>query len=327
VRADHFVNAAGIDCDAVRGLIAPVVESELRASKGVHLVVPRSKLQIETTVAFANKADGRLMFAIPWGDAVMVGTTDTFEDGDVRTTSAEDQRYVIDALGSAFQELGLGPDDVISSLAGVRTLVIDLDKGAANASSVSREHAVYEDPSGLISIAGGKLTTFRLMAANIVDLVATRLDDERRAALSACSTGELALGGAVEVEAKEAELRQRFELSAETAAHLVRSYGGQAAAPLEQADGDPALLRPLAAGAPYLRCEVPYLARAECPLHLEDLLTRRLRAAIWLSGQALDQSDDIAALMSTVTGWDEQARAAEVTRYRDVVARDFRPLV
>jgi len=326
VRASCFVNAAGIHCDALRGLAAPVPESELRASKGVHLVVPRTKLPIEVTVAFANRADGRLMFCIPWGDVVLVGTTDTYDEGDVRTTDSTDQDYVLEALRSAYTDLDLGPEDIISSFAGVRTLLVDSSKRDAKATSVSREHAVYEEPAGMITVAGGKLTTFRLMALNVVDLVLKHLPEERRAEAADCSTGEVPLGGAVEVEAKEEELQHQHEVSAEVAQHLVRSYGARAHEPLEATGGDAELLTPLIPGSPYLRAELPYLARTESPVHLEDVLARRLRAAIWSPGQALEQAADAAGLVATVTGWDDAEQAAEVERYRDVVRREFRPI-
>ncbi len=326
VRAAQVVNATGIHVDTLRGKLQTLEASELRASKGVHLVLPRNRIPLECTAAFMNPADGRLMFAIPWGETVMVGTTDTFDQGDVRVTDAADLHYVLEAINSTFVGEPLTETDVICTLAGVRTLVVSPGKGEENASAVSREHAVYEDPSGLVSIAGGKLTTFRIMAMDIVDLLVKRFPEERRAELGACSTDTEPLGGAVEVEPKAAELQEAFGVDEVVAAQLVRSYGARAHEPLEQAGEDRSLLQPIAPGAAYLRAEISYLCRHEAVVHLDDLLTRRLRVALFVTGQALEQAADLAALAGAELGWDAARQGAEVERYRKVVAEEFRPV-
>lgn len=326
VRADHVVNAGGIHCDTVRRLVEKVPTSLLRASKGIHLVVPRAKLPLEVTVAYANRVDGRLMFAIPWYDTVLVGTTDTFDNGDVRTTDANDYDYVMATLRAAFKGFELAESELISSIAGVRTLIVDPNTNVASASAVSREHAVYDDPSGLISIAGGKLTTYRTMASEIVDRVVGRLPEDRRSALKPCSTDREPLGGSVDVTAKQNELERRFGISADVATHLVRTYGARSHEPIEQQRERRAPCEPLVAGAPFLRCELAYIARTECPLHLEDVLTRRLRVALWARGQALDEADEAAAQVGQALGWSAEQQRAEAERYRALVKREFRPL-
>jgi len=326
VRADHVVNASGIHCDTVRRLVEKVPTSLLRASKGIHLVVPREKLPLEVTVAYSNRVDGRLMFAIPWFDTVLVGTTDTFDNGDVRTTDGNDYDYVMATLRAAFKGFELADTELVSSFAGVRTLIVDPNTNVASASAVSREHAVYQDPSGLISIAGGKLTTYRTMALNIVDQVVERLPAERRAALKPCSTDREPLGGSVDVTAKQNELERRFGISPAIALHLVRTYGARSHEPIEQQSERRAPCEPLVDGAPFLRCELPYIARTECPLHLEDVLTRRLRVALWARGQAMDEAFKAARLVGAGLGWTPEQEIAEAERYRALVRREFRPL-
>lgn len=327
VRADQVVNATGIHVDTLRGKIAPIEASELRASKGVHLVVSRARLPLDATVAFMNRVDGRLMFAVPWGEVVLVGTTDTFDHGDVRTTDEADLGYVLKALNATFEGEPFTETDVISSIAGVRTLIVTPGKGDQNASAVGREHSVYEDPSGLISIAGGKLTTYRIMAMDIVDLVVQRTSEERRASIEPCSTHEKPLGGAVSLDEKKKELQRRFDVDERVAEQMVRSYGARAHEPLELAAGNAELRHPLIDGAPYLRAEVPYLCQRECVVHLDDLLTRRLRVALWVQGQALAQAPEVAALAAPVLGWDAARQAVEVEHYRRIVREQFRPVV
>ncbi|MBN2361893.1 MAG: glycerol-3-phosphate dehydrogenase/oxidase [Deltaproteobacteria bacterium] len=326
VRADHVVNACGIHCDTVRRLIEQVPTSMLRASKGVHLVVPRERLPLELTVAYANRIDGRLMFAVPWYDVVLVGTTDTFDNGDVRVTESADYDYVMGTLRASFKGFALEDQELISSIAGVRTLIVDPRTNLASASSVSREHAIYHDPSGLISIAGGKLTTYRTMALEIVDLVIERLPAERQAELKPCATDREPLGGSVDAAAKQAELERRFGIGTDVAMHLVRTYGARSHEPIEQQRERRAPCEPLIAGAPFLRCELPYIARTEGPVHLEDILARRLRVALWARGQALAEADDAAELVGHTLGWNAEQQRAEAERYRALVKREFRPL-
>lgn len=326
LRADQVVNATGINVDNLRAKLQPIEHSELRASKGIHIVLPQSKLPLKATTAFLNRVDGRLMFAIPWGEVVLVGTTDTFDEGDARSTDPVDLQYVLKSINDTYMGDPIGIDDVISSIAGVRTLIVS-GKAEANASSVSREHAIYKDPSGLISIAGGKLTTYRIMAQDIVDLVVNRLPDAQRSQINPCCTMDEALGEAVKVEDLELSLRQRYDLSPPIAAQLVRSYGSRCDEVLQLGRNAPELMQPIIPGAPYLRCEIPYLCAHEGVEHLDDLLSRRIRVSLWVAGQGEAQVQDIAALAGDSLGWDQARRAQEITRYLEHLRDEARPIV
>ena len=327
ISADQVVNASGIDVDRLRSKLCRLEHSELRASKGVHLVLAQKKLPLKVTTAFLNRADGRLMFAIPWNDVVLVGTTDTFEEADVRSTDSADLDYVLQALNNTYtQGDKITADDVISSIAGVRTLIVP-GRGEMDASAVSREHAIYKDDNGLISIAGGKLTTHRIMAQDIVDELVRRLPDAKRSAINPCGTMEEPLSPTVQVELLEQSLRQRFHFTPAIAAQLVRSYGSRVEQVLKCARQDPSLFAPIVPGGNYLRAEIPYLCQHECVLHLDDLLGRRIRLALWVQGQALPQIEAIAALAGESLGWDQIRRDEEIKRYKNYVQEQARPHV
>jgi glycerol-3-phosphate dehydrogenase len=174
IRANVVVNATGPWSDHIRQLDDPEAAPILRLTKGAHVTVPRRRLGNEHAVTLVSQIDGRVMFVLPWGDLSYIGTTDTDADAspdELRVTAA-DVTYLLRSANAAFPDAHLGSNDVVSAWAGLRPL---LREDHANPSQVSREHRVLESPHGLISIAGGKLTTYRVMARDVVDRVAARL--------------------------------------------------------------------------------------------------------------------------------------------------------
>ena len=214
LRAHAIVNAAGPSVERLRGLDRPVARPELRPAKGVHLVLPRSRIHLQGAITFEG-TDRRQLFLEPWDDEfAILGTTDSFTNEiDEPTVSIEDVHYLLAAANDAFPAKGLTTNDIVSVFAGVRPLV---DDGSADRppSSVSREHRIYEDPSGLVSIAGGKLTTYRAMGEALVDR-AIRLSPELRGRRIARSrTAAIPLrDDSFERAALEAELRERHHIS------------------------------------------------------------------------------------------------------------------
>ncbi len=321
IRARAIVNAAGPSVERLRGLDRPVTRPELRPAKGVHLVLRRSRIHLPSAVTF-EAADRRQLFLEPWDEEVAIlGTTDSFSrDIDEPTVSIEDVHYLLAAANDAFPTKGLTTNDLVSVFAGVRPLV---DDGSAEAppSSVSREHRIYEDPSGLISIAGGKLTTYRAMGEALVDR-AIRLSPELRAARVARSrTAQLPLRDDDFDRAElEAELRGRYHMAPRRIEHLVRSYGSDAARLL--ADAPEALRRPIGR-THFTWAEIPYSLRNECPANLCDLLERRMRMALFAAGQGLPEIEQIAKVAAEAAGWDAERARAESAAYAAVVRRRY----
>jgi glycerol-3-phosphate dehydrogenase len=320
VRADAIVNAAGPVVERVRGIDRLVPRPELRPAKGVHLVIPRDRVHLEAAVTF-EAADGRQIFLAPWDDVALVGTTDTFTDEiDDPVVTIEEVHYLLDAANKAFPRACLTTNDLRSVFAGVRPLVASPDEDTPS-TRVSREHRIYEDPSGLVSVAGGKLTTYRAMGEDIVDRVLCRLPAARRSALGPSRTAHLPLrADAFDLASFEAELCERFGIHPKQSAHLVRSYGERAADLLAAASPDDR--GPIGASRNTL-AEIPWSFRTECPATLCDLLERRLGMAIFAVGQGLPELPLIASTVAAAAGWDEERTRAEAMAYANAVRRRY----
>ena len=321
LRAHAIVNAAGPSVERLRGLDRPVARPELRPAKGVHLVLPRSRIHLQGAITFEG-TDRRQLFLEPWDDEfAILGTTDSFTNEiDEPTVSIEDVHYLLAAANDAFPAKGLTTNDIVSVFAGVRPLV---DDGSADRppSSVSREHRIYEDPSGLVSIAGGKLTTYRAMGEALVDR-AIRLSPELRGRRIARSrTAAIPLrDDSFERAALEAELRERHHISPRRIDHLVRCYG--AAAERMLAEAPEPLRRPIG-HSHFTWAEIPHSIRTECPANLCDLLERRMRMALFAPGQGLPEIAQIAQIAAEAAGWDAERTRAEAVAYAAAVRRRY----
>ena len=321
LRAHAIVNAAGPSVERLRGLDRPVARPELRPAKGVHLVLPRSRIHLQGAITFEG-TDRRQLFLEPWDDEfAILGTTDSFTNEiDEPTVSIEDVHYLLAAANDAFPAKGLTTNDIVSVFAGVRPLV---DDGSADRppSSVSREHRIYEDPSGLVSIAGGKLTTYRAMGEALVDR-AIRLSPELRGRRIARSrTAAIPLrDDSFERAALEAELRERHHISPRRIDHLVRCYG--AAAERMLAEAPEPLRRPIG-HSHFTWAEIPHSIRTECPANLCDLLERRMRMALFAPGQGLPEIAQIARVAAEAAGWDAERTRAQAVAYAAAVRRRY----
>jgi len=320
LRAGVVVNAAGPAVERVRGLDRPIERPELRPAKGIHLVIPRARLPLECAVPL-EAADGRFVFVSPWEEVVLVGTTDEFSDEiDEPVVRIEEVHYLLAAVNEAFPRAGLTTSDLRSVFAGVRPLAASPDEERP-ASAVSREDRIYRDPSGLISVAGGKLTTYRAMGARIVDLALKELPASLRERLGPSRTAELPLrDDAFDSDELEASLVQRFGVSDWRAEYLVRTYGADASTLFEEAS--PAIHEPVGTSR-FSYAEIPWAFRSECPANLCDLLERRLRMVIFAEGQGLLQLDRIVEVAAAAAGWDAARAQAEAAAYREVVGRSY----
>jgi len=322
IRASVVVNATGPWSDqllATEGR-GPV----LLLSKGAHVMVPRQRVGNNEALTITSPIDGRVMFVVPWGDLTYVGTTETTTDDgpDEVEADAEDVVYLLRSANAFFPEARLTPEDVISTWAGLRPLLRPSGDGAAGAAS--REHAILEADSGLISIVGGKLTTYRDMAAELVDVVAERLHaiDGRPVSARPPTDREPLPGGeardlSVLIDEAEAEGYSR-----DVAEHLVYHYGSETPAVIRLAHDDPALRQPVAEGHPAVRSELVHAMRREMAITLGDLLIRRTHVFYEVSGHAMGEAAELVDLAAEEMGWDAARKAAELSAYLHQVERN-----
>ncbi|QKT06743.1 glycerol-3-phosphate dehydrogenase [Gordonia sp. X0973] len=310
VRAHCVINAAGVWTDEVQALSKERGHFRVRASKGVHIVVPRDRIVSETAIIL--RTANSVLFVIPWETHWIIGTTDTDWNLDLAHPAAtrKDIDYILDRVNEVLVS-SLTHEDIEGVYAGLRPLLAGEDD---QTSSLSREHAVATVAPGLVSIAGGKYTTYRVMAADAVDacndFIPTRVAPsitERVPLLGA--DGYYALVNQCE------GLGQRYGLHPYRVRRLLNRYGSLIDDVLRYAQDDPSLLEPLAAAPQYLRVEIVYAARNEGALHMEDLLARRTRISIEYAHRGVDCAAEVAALVAPILRWDEDATAFEVANY------------
>ena len=276
-------------------------------------MVPSEKLNNRTAVLIPSLGEQRFLFVIPWQGRTLIGTTDTDYDGDLDdpTATREEASRVLQSAANMFPGANLSESDCISAFAGLRPLVGGDKSATAN---LSRKEELFESESGLITIIGGKLTTYRRMAERAVDLAARRLEIKSRRAKrimrhrmnrrSLTEQIELA-GGRLERDVKtEAEqAASGYGVSVVTANHLMDTYGGNFRAVLEIASESERLKSPLAAGLPHIEAEVIYAARAEMAATVEDFLARRTRIALVAPDHGRSCAARVAELMGRELGW------------------------
>jgi len=305
----------------VRRLDEPGAAPLLRPTKGAHIAVARRRVGNRGAVTLTSPLDGRVMFVLPWGETSIVGTTDTDYDGspDQVVADESDITYLLRSANAVFPNARLQRSDVVAAWAGLRPL---LAAGPRSASAVPREHRIVESAAGLITIAGGKLTTYRCMAAAVVDAVARRLRrlDGRRLPSRAGTDSEPLPGGDVADLAALARELENQGIASGSAAHLVATYGGEAAAVANLA-ADPDLAAPLLDGRPFLRAEVVHQARREMVMAVADVMMRRLRLFHAEAGHGAAAAGSVAALLARELGWSAGEAAASVESYRAGLTR------
>ncbi len=322
LRAKVVVNAAGPWCDELRGMTS--LPPMLRPSKGVHIVLPHQRLPVTNIIILSH--DGRNMFAVPKDDWTYVGTTDTDYHGDPGQARADaaDVAYILEAINQTFPGRAIAPADIVSTWAGVRPLVAE--EGSPSPSDVSRDYEIENEPPGLVTIAGGKLTTYRSMAQDLLDrLVAT---EGRRHGWSPrpCRTADLPLpGGDVQgfetyAEGAVAALEEGWGFSRAVASHLVRTYGTEHPKVLAYGLRDRRLLEPLARDAAVLRAEAIYAAEEEMAVMLEDFFARRTDFMLFDRGHGQRAAHAAARLMGSVLRWGWRGRRRQLRRYGEAVA-------
>ena len=307
VRAAAVVNATGVWADEVRHLDEGADPHSMRPAKGIHIAVPWAKVRNDIAAIVPVPKDRRSVFVVPWGDLTYVGTTDTDYDGSIDDPqcTSEDVAYLLGAINAAVSE-PLTEADVVGTWAGLRPLLRSAsDERTAD---LSRRHAVRRSESGVVTVTGGKLTTYRRMAADAVDVVGTFLGKRKR-----CRTKRtMILGGEGFTAPAESLEPSRHE-------HLAGRYGAEADVVQELIDADPALGDPLVPGLPYLRAEAVFAVRQEMAMTLDDVLSRRTRARLLARDASARAADDVARLIGTELGWGDVERTRQVEDYRAAV--------
>ena len=328
VAARTVIAATGVWSDDITAMLPDTRPGlRVRASKGIHLVVPRAAITGEAGLLLRTATS--VLFAIPWGGHWIIGTTDTDWglDRDHPAASARDIEYLLEQVNQVLDR-PLSTSDIEGVYAGLRPLLAaearpgrsphSKDEGT---SALSREHAVVEPMLGFLLVAGGKYTTYRVMAADVVDRAARRLGTPVRPS----RTDQLPLLGADGYPAMwrdRADVARRHGVPVGVLEHLLERYGTLAMEVLALVAADPELRRPLDGAPEYLAAEVIYGARAEGALHLEDLLTRRTRISIDTPHRGADSALDAARLMGSVLGWDPSTVDREVAHYLARVAAE-----
>jgi glycerol-3-phosphate dehydrogenase len=314
VAARQVINATGVWTDETQGLAGERGQFHVRASKGIHLVVPRDRIRGESGLIL--RTEKSVLFVIPWGRHWIIGTTDTDWDlsKDHPAASRSDIDYLLEHVNTVLIE-PLTHDDVQGVFAGLRPLLAGED---AATSKLSREHAVSTSITGLVVIAGGKYTTYRVMAKDAVDAAVQSMSTIHDRKVPECCTEDVPLLGA---DGYEAVWNQRQKLAAESGLgigrveHLLRRYGSLVTELLELIAERPDLGKPLFGADDYLRAEVVYAASHEGARHLDDTIARRTRISIETFDRGTEVAAEVAELMGDVLGWSADQREREVDHY------------
>jgi glycerol-3-phosphate dehydrogenase len=321
VRARHVVNATGVWVDQLQGFEQPGREAVVQPSKGVHVVVPRERLPLlQASVLLPSKqGDGRSMFAIPWGRQTILGTTDTPYDGhlDGLSLTQEDLDYVL-ASGNAVFKRDLVQGDVLGAWAGVRPLI--RQEGTDSMSDISRRHTLVEGQGGLLTITGGKLTTYRRMAKDVVDRIVERDGTKAR-----CRTDEISISGTrpmAELLAETRGMTRGLGLPEEVAESLVRQCGETASHVLSLVQADRSLGAPLSPHAPHIAAEVVHAARSEGASSVDDVFSRRMRLSLRAKDAAMPAAPLAAQLLARELHLDGAWAQRQVEAYADAVRRE-----
>jgi glycerol-3-phosphate dehydrogenase len=311
VRAKQVINATGVWTDDTQALADTRGQFHVRASKGIHLVVPRDRLQ--STTGIILRTEKSVLFVIPWGRHWIIGTTDTdwSLDKSHPAASSSDIDYLLEHVNAVLSS-PLTREDVEGVYAGLRPL---LTGESESTSKLSREHVVGHPVPGLVVVAGGKYTTYRVMAADAVDEAARGLD----ARVPDSCTAEVPLSGA---EGYKALWNQRRALAVSAGVHVARiehmlnRYGSCIHELLDMLRADPSLAEPLAGADDYLKVEARYAVTHEGARHLEDVLSRRTRISIEAWDRGVAAAPEVAALIAKELGWDDTQAQREIDHYR-----------
>ncbi len=314
VRARHVVNATGVFAEQIEALTGTTPQVSIEPSKGVHLVFAREDVPVgDAAIVLPETEDKRILFIVPWESRVVFGTTDTGTgDLDHPAASPADVAYLLKYL-NRYLTKRITEEQIISTYAGYRPLVRPRAASAGTTAKLSRTHAVLQSPTGLVSIVGGKLTTYRRMAQDTVDVLSKR--DGKK---PLHPTLALPLQGSTDWPQAQPALAARgaaLDLSAATVAHLGASYGTDAALVLDLIAAQPSLAGLLIADLPYIQAEVVYACRYEMAQTPDDVLARRTAIILEDRGRGLGAVALVAALMAQELAWSAAEQQTQIAAY------------
>jgi glycerol-3-phosphate dehydrogenase len=313
VRARHVINATGVWTEQTESLAGTDGGLRVLASKGIHIVVPRDR--IAGNVGLILQTEKSVLFVIPWSRYWVIGTTDTPYEQDLvhPVATSEDIDYVIEHANAVLSR-PITREDVIGTWAGLRPLLQPGTKEGTSSAKVSREHTVASPTPGLTVIAGGKLTTYRVMAKDAVDFAIGS-----RATTLPSITERIPLVGAEGLEVLQRQARDigsRYGWDRGRMDHLLHRYGSLLGELLEMVDAEPGLGQPLAGAPAYIGAEVAYAVTHEGALHIDDVLMHRTRLNYEQADKGVGALAEIADIVAPRLGWDDATRAREIDAYR-----------
>jgi len=316
VGADNVVNATGVFADRVRPeeLLGEEDVPRIAPSRGTHLLIDAADLPMGAAACIVPAGEGRMIFSLPWYGRTLVGTTDNDFDGDIAhpRPAEDDVEYLLEAVNDFFGT-AIGESDLVGAYAGVRPLISTGDP--RKSVDISRKAELYETSSGMLTITGGKLTTWRRMAKQTVDRLV-----EREGREASCHTHEIPLG----MPARPGDLEVPDGVGEEAAEQLAFRYGHEARKVLEIARAEPKLARPIVPGRPDLLAEVALAARAEQARSVADVLLRRTRLGLLAAPQlrTAKAARPIADVLGAELGWSRRQRSREAEAWLEVAAQE-----
>lgn len=317
-RARVVVNTTGPWSDQVRSMVSPG-EPMLRPTKGIHLIVPRGKIGNRNAVVVRSPRDDRVLFVLPWDDYTIVGTTDTDYSGDPDEVRAEreDADYLMEAVNRTFPHAEIRRSDLVSTFAALRPLIQDQGR---TESEISRDYRIVEEAPGILSLLGGKLTTYRPSTTKLADVVFRILAKKARTGVrqSHPSRRQVTERHLNHLRIEAFRRARELGLDDEVVDHLLKSYGPSYTDLLELAT-ESSLRDRIVPGAPYIMAEVVNSVEKEMAIKLEDVLVRRTKVFYEDPSHGMDIAEAVADMMAVLAGWSEERRSRELDDYRGIV--------
>lgn len=321
IKTRVITNATGVWVDKLRKMDDPIAENLLRPNRGSHVVFPRNKLSINDVIIFLGIDDKRGMYAVPWGNTVIVGTTDEDHSGEVDRVYAKgsEVQMILISVNKTFPDANLTQDDIISTFAGLRPL---MSTGEVQAYQASRDHEIFESSSGLVSIVGGKLTTFRKMAEDMVNHIEKKLIKDYH--IHPGSNGDSKQVPIIDQdfnpETELSKLMHRYpKFKQNILTHLVYTYGSDSLKILSNVEEDDSLSRRIVPDRPYILAEIPYAIQYEMAMTLSDFLIRRTHIINESKEQGLDVVSEVAIIMAQFLDWDNENINQQINEFQKQV--------
>jgi len=323
ISAKATIMCAGVWSDELHAKFELTPGYTVAMSKGVHIVLPGDAIKSQDGIIL--KTPVSVLFLIPWGDKWIVGTTDTTYDGDRANPRAtqEDVQYILDQANRVL-EPQIKADDILGVFAGLRPLVAN--KTGSATTKLSREHTVDRPAPGFVSIAGGKYTTYRVMAKDAVDLAVLDL----RRLVNESVTDKLPLIGAdgyFALVQQTSKISEKYSISEATVTHLLDRYGSLIEEILEIIDADSSMAQRLIPELPYIKAEILHAVTHEGALSVEDVLLRRTRISFEAFDGGVDVASDVAKIIGAQLGWGAKERSASVVSFTELMEKEEEALV